>query len=151
GHRREPDQPVQPKMVRAQEAWPPVGIPWLAFELIRPPLSILGWRVGQRAFENDFVSDPADTAERSVRIHQLERLKGSVHPLPTRKQICNRLNAQGTDSDCKNGSRDSLRSRRRSLARLPQKVLPPPLRHEVRKEFIIETGNDWNECQPIQE
>src|SRR5262249_49157601 len=108
-------------MVRAQEAWPPVGISWFAFELVRPPFGIPGRRISQGAFENDFVPDLADAAESPVRIDQLERLKGRVHPLLAREEVGDRLDAQGSDADRQNRSRGSLRSRRDKRARLTQK------------------------------
>src|SRR5699024_2618889 len=98
-HRRKPQLPIEPEMIRCPLWWPPTRIRWLPLELVRSPFRFVSEFLVGRALDDEFVSPSGDRPERTVRIHEVQRVETPIHRLSRRHQILDWPVAQDGDDD----------------------------------------------------
>src|SRR6266699_1055605 len=97
GHRSEPDLPIDPRLIRRNERWSPVGTARFGCEFVFLPFSVAIDQSVIGSFENNFVSPLTDAAERSVSIDQIERVERGIHYLPIGNKVEHWRDAQICD------------------------------------------------------
>jgi hypothetical protein len=99
GERREPDLPIEAIMIRSRHTGPPLHVARLARKLVFDPsrTSVRCFALGP--LEDDLEALLAHRAEGAVRIHEPQRIKARVHPLPRLQQIQGRVDAEDPHDD----------------------------------------------------
>src|SRR5213592_5063877 len=93
-HRGKPHLPVEPPMIRRDDAGTTLHVAWFSFELVLAPFRRSIGKFGVRSLDHDFKSLARHGAERAVGVDQMQRLEARIHELSARKQIACRADTQ---------------------------------------------------------
>ena len=74
-HGREPDLPIDSRLIRRNKRRSPVGIARFGFEFVFLPFSVATDQSISRSLENNFVALFTNAAERSVSVDQIEGIE----------------------------------------------------------------------------
>src|SRR5206468_12946033 len=96
-HGREPDLPVDTRLVGRDDAGPARRIAGLAEEFVGLPARRLGYDLVARSFEDDLAALPSDGTEGAVGVDEVQRGEGRVHDLARRDEVHDRIDAEQRD------------------------------------------------------
>src|SRR3954462_12761542 len=99
GHRREPDLPVNARLIWRDEWWPPIRITELRFELVFFPSRLASNQRVICSLKNNFVAFAPYCPECAVSVHEIEGIVGGIHQLPPRGEIKHRGYAEPDHHD----------------------------------------------------
>src|SRR6202011_3771473 len=86
-HGREPNLPVDARLIGRDKRRTPIGITRLRYEFVLFPFSVAGNDRIISSFKNNFVALTADCSERAVSVDQIESVERRIHHLATRDQV----------------------------------------------------------------
>ncbi len=154
----EPHLPVEPVVVRRDEARAPPGVARHARQLVLLPGRVQSsTEPVARPFEDHLVALAAHAAEGAVGVDHVERIVGRVHRLLARREVQDGSDAEHPDDDAEHLARARLGRRRReeleAPGRLAQGAPEGPGHGPRRREdhAVVEAREGGDDREPVQE